>query len=204
MVPGRAPSKFAWSGALLGALAVAVLVGGWYGPVAGAVALLPLQRALSRIEPPAARRERLRAAADLPYLVDLIAAGLRAGLPLDRAVRVVAAAGSGPVAERLGRVERLLSLGLPPANAWAPLCDFAGGDRLRWAAARSAESGAALSAGFERIASELRAGRLASADAAARRAGVLVVLPLGMCFLPAFVFAGVVPVIVAVLGGVLH
>lgn len=204
MVPGRTPAKLAWSGALLGALAVAVLVGGWYGLPAGAVALVPLQRALSRIEPPAARRERLRAAADLPYLIDLIAAGLRAGLPLDRAVRVVATAGSGPVAQRLGRVERSLSLGLPPAQAWAPLRDLPGGDRLGWAAARSAESGAALAAAFERIAAELRAGRLASADAAARRTSVLIVLPLGLCFLPAFVFAGVVPVIVAVLGGVLH
>jgi pilus assembly protein TadC len=41
-------------------------------------------------------------------------------------------------------------------------------------------------------------------EAAARRAGVLVVLPLGLCFLPAFVFAGLVPVIVAVLGDVLR
>lgn len=204
MVRRRTPAMLAWSGALLGALAVAVLVGNWYGLPAGAVALLPLQRMLSRIEPPAARRERLRAAADLPYLVDLIAAGLRAGLPLDRAVRVVAAASSGPVAQRLGRVERSLSLGLPPAHAWAPLGDLAGGERLGWAAARSAESGAAVAAAFERIAGELRAGRLASADAAARRTSVLIVLPLGLCFLPAFVFAGVVPVIVAVLGGVLH
>jgi len=45
--------------------------------------------------------------------------------------------------------------------------------------------------------------RLIAADAAARRAGVLIVLPLGLCFLPAFVLAGLVPVIVAVLGDVL-
>ena len=45
---------------------------------------------------------------------------------------------------------------------------------------------------------------LIAADADGRRAGVLIVLPLGLCFLPAFVLAGLVPVIVAVLGGVLH
>ena len=39
--------------------------------------------------------------------------------------------------------------------------------------------------------------------AAARTAGVLVVLPLGLCFLPAFVLAGLVPVVVAVVGDVL-
>lgn len=41
------------------------------------------------------------------------------------------------------------------------------------------------------------------AEASARRAGVLIVLPLGLCFLPAFILAGLVPVIVAVLGDVL-
>ena len=41
-------------------------------------------------------------------------------------------------------------------------------------------------------------------EAAAQRVSVLIVLPLGLCFLPAFVFAGIVPVIVAVLGDVLH
>ena len=53
------------------------------------------------------------------------------------------------------------------------------------------------------LAGELRADRAVVAEAAARRAGVLVVLPLGLCFLPAFILAGLLPVIVAVLGGVL-
>jgi pilus assembly protein TadC len=155
------------------------------------------------MEPPAARRERQRAAADLPYLVDLIAAGLRTGLPTQRAVRVVADAASGPVAARLATVARSLALGVPPARAWAALTDLPGGDRMVSAATRSADSGAALAAAFERLADDQRSGRTATADAAARRAGVLIVLPLGLCFLPAFVFAGVLPVIVAVLGGVL-
>jgi pilus assembly protein TadC len=38
-----------------------------------------------------------------------------------------------------------------------------------------------------------------AAEAAAQRAGVLIVLPLGVCFLPAFVAVGLVPVIVAIL-----
>jgi pilus assembly protein TadC len=204
MAPDRPPGWLTWSGACLGGLAVAVLVGGWYGLAAGLVVVLPLRRALARLQPPAARRERQRAAADLPYVVDLVAAGLRAGLPVERAVQVVAAAGSGPVAARLGRVERSLALGLPPARAWAALCDLPGGNRMMAAVTRSADSGAALAATLERLAEELRARRTADADAAARRAGVLIVLPLGLCFLPAFVFAGVVPVIVAVLGDVLR
>ncbi|PWU49675.1 secretion system protein, partial [Micromonospora globispora] len=54
-----------------------------------------------------------------------------------------------------------------------------------------------------RLADDLRADRSTAAEAAARRAGVLIVLPLGLCFLPAFILAGLVPVIVAVLGDVL-
>ena len=42
-----------------------------------------------------------------------------------------------------------------------------------------------------------------ASEAAARRAGVLIVLPLGLCFLPAFILAGLVPVLVAVLRDVL-
>jgi hypothetical protein len=52
------------------------------------------------------------------------------------------------------------------------------------------------------VAADLRAARAASADGTARRVGVLAVLPLGLCFLPAFLLTGVVPVVVAVLGEV--
>jgi pilus assembly protein TadC len=200
----RMPRWLAWTCAGLAGVTVGALVTGWPGLVAAAIAVVVAQRALARLESPAARRRRQRAAADLPYLVDLLAAGLRAGLPVDRAVQLVADAASGPVAERLGRVERALALGLTPAQAWTALSDLAGGERLISAVTRSADSGAALAAAFERLADELRAGRVTAADAAARRAGVLIVLPLGLCFLPAFVFAGVVPVIVAVLGDVLR
>jgi pilus assembly protein TadC len=208
MVRGRPdrglPRWLVWTAAGLGGLAAGLLIGGWPGVVAGLLAVLPVRRAVSRLEPPAVRRERQRAAADLPYLVDLVAAALRAGLPVERAVQVVAAAASGPAAERLGRVERGLALGLPPARAWSALGDLAGGARLAAAAGRSAQSGAALAAGFERVAEELRADRAAGVDAAASRLGVLIVLPLGLCFLPAFVLAGVLPVIVAVLSDALR
>ncbi|MEU8614146.1 secretion system protein, partial [Actinoplanes sp. NPDC048791] len=54
-----------------------------------------------------------------------------------------------------------------------------------------------------RLADDLRGDRSVAVEAAAHRAGVLIVLPLGLCFLPAFVLAGLVPVVVAVLGDVL-
>ena len=78
-----------------------------------------------------------------------------------------------------------------------------GAERLAAAALRSANSGAALAGALTRLADDLRADRATAAEASARRAGVLIVLPLGLCFLPAFILAGLVPVIVAVLGDVL-
>jgi pilus assembly protein TadC len=185
-------------------LTVGVLVGGWPGLAVGIVAALLLARALDRLEPAALRRERERAALDLPYAADLLAAALRAGMPTERAVRAVADALGGPVGRRLAAVARSLALGLTVADAWRPVHDLPTGVRMAAAAARSADSGAALAAGFVRLADELRAARLAAVEAAGQRSGVLLVLPLGLCFLPAFVLAGIVPVIVAVLGDVLR
>jgi pilus assembly protein TadC len=118
-------------------------------------------------------------------------------------VRLVATALAGPLGDRLARVERALRLGAPAGEAWSYLDDVEGAGRLHRAAERSGHSGAGFAGALHRVAEELRADRLLAAEAAGRRAGVLIVLPLGLCFLPAFVLTGLVPVIVAVLGGVL-
>ncbi|MEW2376764.1 type II secretion system F family protein [Micromonospora sp. NPDC047812] len=187
----------------LGGVAVAVIVGGWPGVVAAVPTTLLLDRLLRRIEPPAVRNRRLREAADLPLAADLLAAAMRAGAPVDRSILAVAGALDGPLADRLARVGRLLRLGGGPEEAWAPLAAVPGAERLTAAVLRSANSGAALAGALTRLADDLRADRSTAAEAAARRAGVLIVLPLGLCFLPAFILAGLVPVIVAVLGDVL-
>ncbi|MFI6821470.1 type II secretion system F family protein [Micromonospora sp. NPDC050187] len=187
----------------LAGVAVAVVVGGWAGAVGGALAAVILDRLLRRIEPPAVRNRRLAEVADLPLAADLLAAAMRAGAPVDRAVMAVAEALGGPLADRLGRVGRTLLLGGTPEEAWAHLAPVTGADRLVTAAVRSAQSGAALAGALGRLADDLRTDRAVAAEASARRAGVLIVLPLGLCFLPAFILAGLVPVIVAVLGDVL-
>jgi pilus assembly protein TadC len=189
--------------AIAAGLAVAVLLGGWSGPVLGAVAGFGADRLLRRMEPAAARADRLRAVADLPLAADLLGAALRAGAPVDRAASAVADALGGPLGERLERTARSLRLGGAPAEAWAYVADVAGAERLVSAAVRSSASGGALAGALGRLADDLRADRSVAGEAAARRAGVLIVLPLGLCFLPAFVLTGLVPVVVAVLGDVL-
>ncbi|MFD2763714.1 type II secretion system F family protein [Micromonospora eburnea] len=190
-------------GAGLAGLATLVVVGGWAGLIVGVLAGLAADRVLRRMEPRAARDRRLREIADLPLAADLLAAALRAGAPVDRSVLAVAEALGGPLADRLGRVGRTLELGGTAAEAWAHLNPVAGAERLVADAIRSSNSGTALAGALTRLADELRSDRAIAAEAAARRAGVLIVLPLGLCFLPAFILAGLVPVIVAVLGDVL-
>jgi pilus assembly protein TadC len=94
-------------------------------------------------------------------------------------------------------------MGAEAGEAWAEVAGVPGTERLIAAAIRSSASGGALAGALGRLADDLRADRTVAIETAARRAGVLIVLPLGLCFLPAFLLAGLVPVIVALLGDVL-
>lgn len=189
--------------AVLAGAATAALAGGWFGVLAGAGLVIGLDRALRRLEPAGRRARRLAEAAELPLAADLLAVALRGGAPADRATAAVAEVLPGPLGERLTRVARMLALGAAADEAWAQLAPVAGAARLIRAAVRSAEHGGALADALRRLADDLRADRSIAVEAAARRAGVLIVLPLGLCFLPAFMLAGLVPVILAVLGDVL-
>jgi pilus assembly protein TadC len=188
--------------ALATGASVAMVVGGWAGVIVGLVAVVVTVQVLGRL-PTGASAEQRRGAAALPLAADLVAAALRAGAPPELAARTVGEALTGPLGERLVRVANALRLGETPTVAWDYVSDLPGGPRLSRVAARSADSGAALATALRRLADDLRAARAAAAEARAKRAAVLVVLPLGLCFLPAFLLTGVVPVVAAVLDGVL-
>ncbi|BCY05181.1 type II secretion system F family protein [Actinoplanes sp. L3-i22] len=189
--------------AVVAGIGVAGLIGGWWGLPVGVAAGIGVERFLRTREPAEVREERKATLADLPLGADLLAAALRAGAPVDRAAAAVADALGGPLGARMQRTARSLRLGAGPAEAWAHLADVAGAERLAAAAVRSSASGGALAGALERLAGDLRADRAVAVEAAAQRAGVLIVLPLGLCFLPAFLLAGLMPVLVAVLGDVL-
>jgi pilus assembly protein TadC len=181
-----------------------LVVGGIVGAVAAALVIPVAARLLRRIEPPSVRRARQAAASELPFAADLLAAALRAGVPIEAAARTTGAGIGGAVGRDLVRVADGLRLGLEPADAWPVLRTTPGAERIVDTVVHSAESGAAVARALERLADDLRGSRAVAVEAAAARVGVLIVLPLGLCFLPAFVLAGIVPVIVAVLGGVLR
>ncbi|HKD97006.1 MAG TPA: type II secretion system F family protein [Micromonosporaceae bacterium] len=191
-------------GVLAGATVVWLLVGGWTGVAAAVLVAAGLWRPLGRMETAAQRRERTATVADLPFSADLLAAALRSGAPTEHGIRVVGGALGGTVGGALVRVADGLRMGLEPVDAWAALGPTPAARRLADAVVRSADSGAALARSLARLADDLRSSRVVLMEVAAQRIGVLMVLPLGLCFLPAFVLAGIVPVIVAVLGGVLR
>ena len=184
-------------------LAVAVSVGGWPGLVSGPAVAAAAYYGLSHRASGGTVGDDRRVSTDLPFAADLLASAMRAGAAPDVAARTVGEAIGGPLGDRLTRVARALRLGASAEEAWTYLGRVEGVGRLVQAAVRSQHSGAAFASSLQRLADDLRADLLIAADAAARRAGVLIVLPLGLCFLPAFVLAGLVPVIVAVLGDVL-
>jgi pilus assembly protein TadC len=127
---------------------------------------------------------------------DLLAACLRGGLPVPAAVRAIAADVPEPAAEALRHTAELLALGADPVAAWAPALAEPSTAELARGARRSARSGAALAAVSEGLAAAVRSGADDLAEAKAQRAAVAVTGPLGLCFLPAFLCIGVVPVVV--------
>ena len=186
--------------------AVAAVLGLPAGVVAGLVVGVGGPVLLAGLEPQSVRREREQLVADFPLVLDLLAACLSGGSSLADAVCAVARAAPGPCAARLAAVRDALAVGTPPAEAWLALAAGSDDDPLTSAArllARTAEGGAPVAATVSRLAAEARATSRAAGAEAARRAGVLVVAPLGLCFLPAFVLLGIVPVVVGLAGPLL-
>ncbi|WP_165035275.1 type II secretion system F family protein [Candidatus Protofrankia californiensis] len=93
---------------------------------------------------------------------------------------------------------RLAPAGLGPGKLGSPALSAEAHEIAAFARAlhRTEESGARLAVTLGRLADQTRARQQERALAAARRAGVTAVVPLGLCFLPAFIALGVVPVVI--------
>ncbi|MQA09161.1 MAG: type II secretion system protein [Pseudonocardiaceae bacterium] len=140
--------------------------------------------------------DRLRLAAGW----DLLAACLRAGLPVPAAIRAIAGEMPGDAAGGLRASAELLALGAEPERAWQPALAHPATAQLARSARRTARSGTALADVSTALAERVRAEINDAAEAKAQRAGVLITGPLGLCFLPAFLCLGVIPVIVGMTG----
>ena len=134
---------------------------------------------------------------------DLLAACLRAGMPVASAATAVAEQAPEPLGEALRRAANLLSLGGESDVAWQHAGAHVETEALARLARRSARSGSALADAVTELAAQQRAAVEDSAAAAAERAGVLVSGPLGLCFLPAFLCLGIAPVVIGLAAHVL-
>jgi pilus assembly protein TadC len=131
---------------------------------------------------------------------DLLAACLRAGLPVASATRAVADDIPGAEGQALRRVAELLALGADPDTAWQPALATPGTLTLARSARRTAHSGAAMAAAVVELADQLRASAADRIEERTQRVGVLITAPLGLCFLPAFFCLGVLPVVIGLAG----
>ena len=184
-------------------VAGAVGIGGVLGLVAGAAVAAAVVVLARRREPVETRRRRERLIADLPFAAEMLAACLRAGQPTRAAVEAVAEAMGGPLGENLAGGGRRLMLGADPEEAWAVAAAEPALAPLARAMTRAALSGAPVADVLTRLSADARQEARALSAAAARKVGVLAVAPLGLCFLPAFVCLGIVPVVVGLASQVL-
>jgi Flp pilus assembly protein TadB len=176
--------------ALVGSIAI---VGGVTGVIAGlggaaAIAVVPARPRPARVRPD-----------DVPVVIDLVAGCLEAGTGLPDAFDAAAVAAGDVMRGLCHEIAASLRAGIPPPEAWQSWLADPWLAPVARTAVRTAHTGAAAAEDFRRTASRLRARRQAAAQHRVRQASVWLVIPLGLCFLPAFVLVAVVPLVIGLL-----
>lgn len=137
---------------------------------------------------------------DTAMMLELIGAMLDAGSGIGRALELVAASAAPEYRRSLRPVVAALAIGADWETAWrtsevrTPELQA-----LRQALGFAALTGAPSSAILYAQAARLRRERFRAAEKRAAALGVRLVVPLGLCSLPAFICLGVVPVLLAML-----
>lgn len=167
---------------------------GWSTRSNESVAARPL---LSRALHPGARGAGL----DIPVLLELLAAAVRSGAGVPRALRATGDAVAGPDGDALARAADALRLGADWDAAWRSAPERL--EVVRRALRSAWVDGAAPTEALRAAGAEHAHERRTAARTAAARLAVRLVLPLGACFLPAFVLVGLVPVLLALGVGLL-
>lgn len=142
----------------------------------------------------------------LAWLLDLLAVALLAGLPTHLALAAVGDAlePSDPdTAAPLHAAASRIRLGATPAQAWREVPGAGQVAPVAPILARATDGAGSVRAALGHAAQRMRSDADAEALTRAERAAVLVAGPLGLCFLPAFVCLGIVPVVIGLADGML-
>jgi Flp pilus assembly protein TadB len=171
-------------------LVAGVVVGGSFGIVLGiaGAAMVVVVRAgapVVRVNPD-----------DVPVVADLVAGCLAAGAALPDALDAAAVAADEVMRAQCRAISGALRSGVPPDEAWRPWLSDPWLAPVARTAVRTSQTGAAAAEDLRRTSARLRARRRTAAQHRVRRASVWLVVPLGLCFLPAFVLVAVVPLVV--------
>jgi len=187
----------------VGVIVAVLLTGASAGWALGPCVRLPAVAA-PRAAALAARDLTSRAVAplDVSLVLELVDVALATGVSVPHALQAVGAAVGGRDGEALERTGSVLVLGSPWQEAWARA------PRRLGVVARCLEpawsAGSAPGTALRSQAAAVRRGRQRAAREAAARMGVHLVLPLGLCFLPAFVLLGLAPVMLSLAEGLLQ
>lgn len=167
------PNRFAAVLALVVGVSIFVLLGRW-------------------LRPDPAEQARLR---ELPDVLELVASCLAAGAPMMRALDVVADISPAATRAWLRCLVAEFRVGREPALIWRSRSNDPIWGPVAKDLARSAISGTSVEAGLRIHADEARRRRHEAQLTKARAAGVKSVVPLMLCYLPAFILVGIVPLI---------
>lgn len=131
----------------------------------------------------------------MTVILELLIAALQTGVSIPRALKAVGSATSGSDGARLVKAGRQLELGASWEQAWRntrpELLVISDALRMAW------EVGASPTASLRAAGEAAQRRQLENSKLAAARLSVRLVLPLGLCLLPAFVLIGLVPVLLS-------
>jgi len=137
---------------------------------------------------------------DTAMMLELIASMLDAGAGIGRALELIAQCASPPVRQSLRPVVAALAIGADWETAWrTPTQHSFEVARLKDALAFAALTGAPSASILYAQAARERREQFRAAEKRAAALGVKLVVPLGLCSLPAFICLGIVPVLIAML-----
>ncbi len=190
----RVPRWVALAVAGLGLIAVAPIPGLVITPLAGMLAW----RWPAWVGQRRGRRYRRAVDAEIPQLLDLLAAGSSAGLSAPLALRRSRVALRGPLADELGATLDAVDLGSrwrDELRSFADRLDLPDLRRAVAAITRTETLGTSLAETTAELAVNVRASRRAAITERARTAPVKMLFPLVFLVLPAFLLLTVVPVL---------
>jgi tight adherence protein C len=174
----------------------------WPGPVVAPLLCLVGARAPLFAAGRAAKRRLVAVDAEVPQLLDLLAAASSAGLSAPLALRRAVEAVTGPLAEELKDVLLAVDLGGRWRDELRAAADRLGLPDFRRAVAamtRTETLGASLADSTADLAATVRHSRRAAVTERARTAPVKMLFPLVFLVLPAFLLLTVVPVLLTTL-----